>query len=163
VTESTAERKKIESVRQRSRIMASVRSKRNRSTEWRLRGALVSAGVSGWRLNVAKLLGKPDFVFASERLTVFVDGCFWHGCPKCYRRPKSRRRYWDNKVLDNIKRDKKRRADLRRQGWRAIRIWEHELTKSPQRCVRRIHHALTKSPIRRTPASPSTFSWSLRV
>lgn len=138
-------KKRNESSQQRSRLMASVRSTGNRSTEWRLRGALISSGIGGWRLNVKTLPGRPDFVFAAERVSVFVNGCFWHGCPHCYRRPKSRRNYWDKKVLDNIKRDKKSQIALRRQGWRVIRLWEHELKKNPLGCVRTIISALRGS------------------
>lgn len=65
----------------RSRVMAKVRSHRNRSTEWRLRSALVRVGIRGWTLNMADLIGKPDFVFPIQRLVMFVDGCFWHGWP----------------------------------------------------------------------------------
>ena len=112
----------------RSRVMAQVRSKRNRSTEWRLRAALVRAGIRGWTLNAADLTGKPDFVFPLQRLVVFVDGCFWHGCPKCYRRPSSHTDYWDAKAARNRARDVKITARLKQDGWRVLRIWEHQLS-----------------------------------
>lgn len=111
----------------RSRVMAQVRSQRNRSTEWRLRACLVRAGIRGWKLNPIDVPGKPDFVFQDKRLAVFVDGCYWHGCPKCYRRPSSNTEYWDAKVNRNRNRDVKTTAELRRCGWRVLRIWEHEL------------------------------------
>jgi len=82
----------------RSLVMASVRSTGNRSTEKRLRSALVHAKIKGWRIQAHDLAGIPDFVFDNERVAVFVDGCFWHGCPRCYRRPSSSRKYWDEKV-----------------------------------------------------------------
>ena len=112
----------------RSRVMAKVRSKRNRSTEWRVRAFLVRAGIRGWTLNAAELSGKPDFVFQAQRLAVFVDGCFWHGCPKCYRRPSSHTEYWDAKAARNRARDAKITSSLKRQGWRVLRIWEHQLS-----------------------------------
>lgn len=112
----------------RSRVMAQVRSQRNRSTEWRLRAGLIRAGIRGWRLNPNDVLGKPDFAFAQERLLVFVDGCYWHGCPKCYRRPSSNRIYWDAKVVRNRSRDTKTTAQLEGDGWQVLRIWEHELS-----------------------------------
>ena len=111
----------------RSFTMAQVRSQRNRSTEWRLRGSLVRAGIRGWQLNPSDIAGKPDFAFREERLLVFVDGCYWHGCPQCYRRPSSNRAYWDAKVARNRARDVKTSARLRREGWRIVRIWEHQL------------------------------------
>ena len=75
------------------------------------------------------MVGKPDFVFARKRVVVFVDGCFWHGCPKCYRRPSSRCSYWDAKVAANKARDRRVTRTLRRMGWRVVRIWEHELAR----------------------------------
>jgi DNA mismatch endonuclease (patch repair protein) len=111
----------------RSWTMAQVRSQRNRSTEWRLRAGLVRAGIRGWGLNPPDLPGRPDFVFRKEWMLVFVDGCYWHGCPKCYRRPSSNTDYWDAKVARNQSRDRKTTARLRREGWRVVRVWEHQL------------------------------------
>lgn len=121
----------------RSRVMASVRSTGNRSTEKRLRSALTRAKVKGWRTQAHDLAGVPDFVFDKERLVVFVDGCFWHGCPRCYRRPSSSRKYWDEKVKRTMARDKRVAAKLRRNGWSVIRIWEHSLSE-PEKAVARI-------------------------
>jgi len=112
----------------RSRVMARVRSQRNRTTEWRLRAALIQAGIRGWTLNPPDIPGKPDFAFRDERLLVFVDGCYWHGCPKCYRRPSSNTQYWDAKVRRNRARDAKNVAHLKRAGWQVLRIWEHQLS-----------------------------------
>jgi DNA mismatch endonuclease (patch repair protein) len=118
----------------RSRVMASVHSKGNRSTEKRLRHALIRAKVKGWRTQATDLAGVPDFVFDKEQVAVFVDGCFWHGCPRCYRRPSSSRKYWDKKVKHNKARDKRVTAKLRRSGWSVIRIWEHSLSE-PEKAV----------------------------
>lgn len=130
------------SKRERSRIMAAVRSQQTRSTERKLRAVLVAAGMRGWRYQISSLPGKPDFVFPRKKLVVFVDGCFWHGCPKCYRRPNSRRAYWDAKVASTMGRDRSHRAKLRRRGWCVIRIWEHELAKNPQGCIVKIQALL---------------------
>ena len=127
----------------RSRVMASVRSSGNRSTEMRLRSILMRSKIRGWRIQARELPGKPDFVFENEHLVIFVDGCFWHGCPKCYRRPQSSRKYWDEKVRRNIRRDNRVRAQLRRSGWSVIRIWEHSLTE-PEKVIARITAKLTK-------------------
>jgi DNA mismatch endonuclease (patch repair protein) len=127
----------------RSRIMASVKSSGNRSTEKRLRSALIRAKIRGWRIQVRELPGTPDFVFEKEHLIIFVDGCFWHGCPYCYRRPNTSRKYWDDKVQRNISRDKKVKAKLRREGWSVIRVWEHELSNLPQ-VIHRILRKLDK-------------------
>jgi len=112
----------------RSEVMARVRSRRNRSTEWRLRGGLIQARVRGWKLNAPDIFGKPDFAFQDKRVLVFVDGCYWHGCPKCYRRPSSNTAYWDSKVERNRARDVSVNSRLRAAGWRVLRIWEHQLT-----------------------------------
>jgi DNA mismatch endonuclease (patch repair protein) len=136
--------------RERSRIMAAVRSKNTRSTEWKLRAILISAGIRQWRYQLPGMPGKPDFVFPVEKLAIFVDGCFWHGCPKCYRRPSSRRSYWDAKVAHNILRDRRNRSRLRRECWRVVRIWEHQLVTSPANCVKRIQRKLSDEPHRTT-------------
>jgi DNA mismatch endonuclease (patch repair protein) len=111
----------------RSRVMARVRSQRNRSTEWRLRAYLIRSGIRGWKLNPTDIHGKPDFAFRGKRVLLFVDGCYWHGCPKCYRRPSSHTDYWDAKVARNRARDIKTAAKLKRDGWQVLRIWEHQL------------------------------------
>lgn len=71
---------------------------------------------------------ETDFVFPMKRLVVFVDGCFWHGCAKCYRRPSSHTDYWDAKVAKNRARDVEINARLKDEGWRVLRIWEHQLS-----------------------------------
>ena len=111
----------------RSRIMAKVKSAHNRSTEKIVRASLVARGARGWRMHARDLPGRPDFVFDREKVAVFVDGCFWHGCPRCYRRPQSSRIYWDAKIAANKRRDRLAAARLRRMGWSAIRVWEHSL------------------------------------
>lgn len=111
----------------RSTIMAAVRSRGNRSTEWKVRAVLIRSGIRGWRLHCQGLPGRPDFTFIREKIAIFVDGCFWHGCPKCGRIPKSNRKFWREKILGTIIRDRRWRAQLRRSGWRVLRLWEHEL------------------------------------
>lgn len=111
----------------RSRVMSRIRSKGNQSTERRLRGALVKAGLSGWTLHPRDVEGKPDFFFVESKLVVFVDGCFWHGCPKCYRRPQSRTEYWDKKLERNRGRDSEVTSLLTRHGFSVLRFWEHEV------------------------------------
>lgn len=114
---------------QRSRNMTSIRSKGNATTELVFLGLLQNARISGWRRHL-NLPGKPDFVFRSQRLAVFIDGCFWHGCPKCYRLPEDNRPYWKSKVFSNRRRDRSRARELRSLNWRVLRVWEHSL-KTP--------------------------------
>jgi len=108
--------------------MAAVRSKGNRATELKLISIFRAGGITGWRRN-QPLPGKPDFVFRKERLAVFVDGCFWHGCRWHCRMLKSRIDYWSPKISRNRRRDKKVRNLLRRGGWYVLRIWEHSLER----------------------------------
>ncbi|MGA2967315.1 MAG: very short patch repair endonuclease [Terriglobales bacterium] len=117
---------------QRSCIMAAIRGRHNRTTELVLRMAFVRARVAGWRLHPSSVLGKPDFFFTRKRIAVFVDGCFWHGCPTCGHVPKTNSMFWKTKIQRNKQRDARVTHALRRSGIRVIRAWEHEL-KHPKR------------------------------
>jgi DNA mismatch endonuclease (patch repair protein) len=79
----------IWSKRKRSEVMSRIRGKGNKQTEQVLRRLMRQAGITGWRRHMP-LLGKPDFAFPKQKVAVFVDGCFWHGCRKCYTRPKTK-------------------------------------------------------------------------
>jgi DNA mismatch endonuclease (patch repair protein) len=107
--------------------MSKVRSVGNRSTELKVRMALVRMGVRGWVLHARDIEGRPDFWFPQHRLVVFVDGCFWHGCPKCLRLPSQNRTYWTAKISGNIARRNAIRRALRRRGIKVLRVWEHQL------------------------------------
>lgn len=111
----------------RSHIMTHIRSRGNKSTELRLARAFRAKGITGWRRH-QPLPGRPDFAFRSSRLAVFVDGCFWHGCPKHGNKPRDNIPYWRKKISGNIKRDLRVRRELRARGWSVMRIWEHDLT-----------------------------------
>jgi len=111
----------------RSKNMAAVRSRDNKATEVRLRFSLVGSGIRNWHMQDTNLPGKPDFVFRESKLAIFVHGCFWHVCPKCYQRPASSQDYWDLKARSNIIRDRTSRERLRQMGWLSVRLWEHDL------------------------------------
>lgn len=113
----------------RSAAMGKIRSRNNRTTELRLRMALIREGRRGWVLH-PDLPGRPDFFFISGKLAVFVDGCFWHGCNKCGHVPKTRSRFWSAKIERNRQRDKRTARALRSSGIRVLRIWEHSLNSS---------------------------------
>jgi len=106
--------------------MAAIRSKGNKATELRLVAILRATGIRGWRRH-QPLPGRPDFVFRRERLVIFVDGCFWHGCPRHFRMPKSNREYWERKLGRNIRRDRGNNKSLRKAGWQVLRFWQHSL------------------------------------
>nr|VFJ54090.1 MAG: T/G mismatch-specific endonuclease [Candidatus Kentron sp. DK] len=109
---------------QRRRCMSRVRG-RNTKPEVLLRRVLWAQGAR-YRLH-AKLPGRPDLVFRGKRLAVFVDGCFWHGCPIHGEIPASNREFWEKKLGDNIARDRRIDAELSEMGWRVLRIWVHEI------------------------------------
>ena len=127
---------------ERSALMAKVRSTRNGSTELRLIAVFRLHGVTCWRRR-ASLFGKPDFVFTNlppsprlrrtSKLAVFVDGCFWHGCPIHATQPKQNAEFWRAKIARNQARDRLVTRTLRAKGWRVMRIWEHELTRKYER------------------------------
>lgn len=112
----------------RSRSMSAVKSKNNLSTERLLRMALVRSRIRGW-ITHADLPGKPDIYFPKERLAVFLDGCFWHGCSRCGHIPKTNTLFWATKIKRNRQRDQKNGRLLRGQGVLVIRAWEHSLQK----------------------------------
>jgi DNA mismatch endonuclease (patch repair protein) len=117
------------SKQKRSQVMAAIKSRRNKATELKLISILRENEITGWRRN-KKLLGKPDFVFRRERLVVFVDGCFWHGCSRHGRQPTSNSDYWFAKLNRNRQRDKSVTRKLRKIGWKVLRLWEHDLIQS---------------------------------
>ena len=71
---------------------------------------------------------RVDIVFRGPRLAVFVDGCFWHGCPAHGTRPRTNASYWEPKIARNMQRDRENNELLARRGWHVLRVWEHELT-----------------------------------
>lgn len=107
--------------------MRSIKEKGNRSTEKRLRALLIRAGIRGWKLHPAGLPGKPDFLFPEAKVIIFVDGCYWHGCPQCGHVPNVNRPYWSAKIEGNRRRDQANTRKLEEAGNRVLRVWEHEL------------------------------------
>jgi DNA mismatch endonuclease (patch repair protein) len=168
-------------------VMARIRSRGNRETELALARLLRRAGFTGWRrqrevrspksevrgpksegrsarAGVGSFRVRPDFVFPKQRVAVFVDGCFWHGCP--VHSPPARwlrksampdapgrvrgqgtgrtgKRFWRAKLAANRARDRRVNRALRRAGWRVVRLWEHEL-RAPARCLGRIRVAINR-------------------
>ena len=80
---------------------------------------------------------RPDFAFAREKVAVFVDGCFWHWCPKHGTLPNKNAGWWANKLYGNVERDRRHDGDLRKAGWRVVRIWEHEPCEAAARKIER--------------------------
>lgn len=121
---------------ERGALMAKVRGRGNLTTEEALAKLLRRQGWSGWRRQQAvrgrtaageRFQVRPDFVFPVRRLVVFVDGCFWHGCPRHGTRPRGNAAFWRAKFRRNQERDRRDTRRLRAAGWRVLRLWEHEL------------------------------------
>jgi DNA mismatch endonuclease, patch repair protein len=140
----------------RSDVMSRIRSRGNKDTELALVRVFRAHGITGWRRHIQIRIAergtrndrgvraagssfrvppsalsifsvRPDFVFPRLKLAVFVDGCFWHGCPQHGTRPKGNAAFWRRKFAANIARDRLVTRTLRRAGWRVLRIWEHTL------------------------------------
>jgi DNA mismatch endonuclease, patch repair protein len=189
--------------RKRSEVMSRIRGRGNKDTEIALAKLLRAEGITGWRRQMkVRIEGgkgtnpprggtrpttaerrlrrerptrvRVDFVFRKERVVVFVDGCFWHGCPihssprKWLRKSsmgggansksaakmaalqfagrgrRTGKAFWASKMAGNIARDKFVTRKLRRDGWRVVRLWVHDLVKNPVRCVRRVRKAMMR-------------------
>jgi len=120
----------------RSDVMSRIKGKGNKDTELAMIQILRKHHISGWRRNQV-VLGKPDFVFSKQKIALFVDGCFWHGCPKHSNTPKNNREFWEKKLQQNKGRDKFVSHELRKSGWKVVRVWEHEL-KFPEKIVAKL-------------------------
>ncbi|MCW5553337.1 MAG: very short patch repair endonuclease [Verrucomicrobiae bacterium] len=161
----------------RSEVMSRIRSRGNRDTELALAKLFRAHRITGWRrqriLNFRSsqrqlahasvravqardgvradsrrlLQVQVDFVFPKLELAIFVDGCFWHGCPKHATWPANRAAWWRKKILGNQARDALVTRTLRRAGWRVLRVWEHELAKKTERkLIIRIQRVFDTSP-----------------
>lgn len=119
----------------RSRLMARIKGA-DTKPEWQLRRALWAAGLR-YRLR-PRLPGRPDLAFHRAKVAVFVDGCFWHGCPLHGHQPKSNIAYWGAKLARNRVRDRAADAALIALGWIPLRIWEHDVIEELATCVARI-------------------------
>jgi DNA mismatch endonuclease, patch repair protein len=113
---------------QRSYCMSRIRG-RDTKPEVRLRKELWRLGLR-YRL-VNSLPGRPDLVLKAKRAVVFVDGCFWHRCPRHSVEPKTNREFWKNKLDTNVRRDRRADRALRKLGWRVVRVWEHQVREDP--------------------------------
>ena len=127
---------------QRRKNMSRIRGK-NTSPEMKLRKMLWESGLRGYRVHY-KLPGKPDIVFTRKKVVVFVDGCFWHKCPVCFRPPETNAEFWDEKLQKNVERDLKVTKELEDLGWTVLRFWEHEVKKTPEDVLARILLALNR-------------------
>ncbi len=117
---------------QRSFCMSRIKGRDTRP-ELRIRKALWSLGYR-YRIDTG-LPGRPDIVFQKQKVAVFIDGCFWHRCPRHYQAPATNPEFWEKKITRNVERDRKIDNELACQGWIVKRIWEHEVREEPLRVI----------------------------
>lgn len=117
----------------RSAIMSRIRSKNN-SLEVNFRKLLWKNGFGHYRIHY-NLPGKPDVVYVSKKIVIFIDGDFWHGYnwKKLGKIPP--KKYWQEKIQKNIDRAKKYNRQLRKEGWTVLRFLEHDILKNPEKCL----------------------------
>lgn len=120
---------------QRSERMSRIKSA-DTKIELKFKRYLKSKGIN--RRAKSKLTGHPDVYFPANKLAVFIDGCFWHKCKKCYVEPKSNKQYWTLKISKNVKRDKLVNKLLKQQDIRVLRFWEHEINTDIEACYKRL-------------------------
>lgn len=123
----------------RSKIMSRIRSK-NTKAEVILRKSLRELGLKGYRIHYS-MPGRPDIVFTSVKLAVFIDGDFWHGYLWENMGRVPIKQYWKEKIAGNMARDKRVNSELKKQGWKVIRIWEHDVMKKPQASALKVSKA----------------------
>ena len=146
------------STAKRSEVMARIRSRGNSATEVAFLRLLRSNKITGWRRHIAiklpesiKAAGsikrrvKPDFVFKAHRVAVFIDGCFWHGCPVHGTSPKANGEFWSVKLGANRTRDRYVNRALRKANWAVLRVWEHQLPKRGDLAMRRLSALLNRN------------------
>lgn len=123
----------------RSEVMSKIRGKGNKDTEIALIKIFKQFKISGWRRD-QEIFGKPDFAFKKLKMVIFVDGCFWHSCPKHATHPVNNKEFWEKKLTATQNRDHLVTKVLKKQGWNVVRIWEHELS-DPVKIVNKIEKA----------------------
>ncbi len=128
---------------QRSYNMSRIRSK-NTKPEVLLRKRLYNGRLTGYRLHY-KLPGRPDVAYTSKKVAIFVDGCFWHRCPKCFVKPVTNVLFWKKKINANVRRDHKTDRILASMGWRTLRIREHEINHNLKNCYEKVKRSLKKA------------------
>ena len=113
------------SKKKRSEIMSKIKSK-DTKIEIEFRKAIWKAGFR-YRKNPKGYFGKPDLVLKKYKTVIFIDSCFWHGCKKHCRLPSTRKSYWIPKIERNKQRDKEVNRHYKKEGWKVVRVWEHDL------------------------------------
>jgi DNA mismatch endonuclease (patch repair protein) len=111
--------------------------------EVKFRSALWRRGLRFYK-NVKTMPGKPDIVFPRKKIVVFLDSCFWHGCPLHLRLPRSNIEYWQTKIDGNRSRDNKINKIYQGMNWKVIRFWEHQLKENFDEKVSEVEQVVLK-------------------
>ena len=123
---------------QRSYIMSQIRGTRTKPE------LIVKENIDGRKLRYQPkgIPERPDFANKSKKIALFIDGCFWHKCPRCYKPPKSNKKYWKEKVERNTKRDRYVNRKMKKEGWTVIRFWEHQVKENELHITKKINELL---------------------
>jgi DNA mismatch endonuclease (patch repair protein) len=117
----------IMSKKERSKRMSLIRSKWTKQERW-LHGVL-----KGYKIRHVmhpKMTGSPDVILKDKKIAIFLHGCFWHGCKKCYKAPSSNNEFWAEKLRKNLLKDTRDIRNLQQAGWKIIVMREHEISRS---------------------------------
>ncbi len=128
---------------QRSYCMSRIKSV-DTKPELSFRRYIWEKGLRGYRLH-KNIIGKPDISFSKKNIAVFIDGCFWHKCPICFREPKSDNGYWKNKLHNNQMRDQQINKTLKSQNIRVVRFWAHEIKNNMEGCYKQLNNLYEKN------------------
>ncbi len=118
----------------RSWVMSRIRSTETK-TEKKLMAHLKENGIRFKKY--PKIFGSPDFLIG-KNITVFVDGCFWHKCPKHYKAPKNSKKFWLSKIERNVQRDRTVNYRLKKEGYKVVRFWGHDIENRMEKCTQRL-------------------------
>lgn len=123
--------------------MSSIRGK-NTKPEMIIRKGIWRKG-HRFRIHDKSVMGKPDISNKKKRIAVFIDGCFWHGCPQCYHEPKSNTEFWKTKIHNNKKRRQSVKYSLKQEGWSVKEVWEHQINKNAIKEIEKISFLFQKN------------------
>lgn len=124
----------------RRKIMSSIRGK-NTKPELTIRKMLWASG-KRYRIHDKTVFGIPDISSKKKKVAIFIDGCFWHGCKKCYKEPETNAEFWRKKISSNRSRRVTVLSILESEGWKVMQFWEHEINRHPKIVINRIRRVI---------------------
>ncbi len=131
--------------KKRSEVMSRIRSE-DTKPELEVRKVLFAMGYR-YKLHYGEY--SIDIAMPKKKIAIFIDGCFWHGCPQHFRLPKSNVSFWETKIKSNLKRDRKVNKALKSNGWKVVRVREHEIRKNKSIYLRRLKRLIDTQDIKR--------------